>query len=177
MRFHYLSLLSLFFILVGLTACNDTKIQLSESSSTSSVQLSKEKRLDYSETSQMILQKEEEQKSLSFMIDGKEFPIIVDDTPTLDALIDELPEKFIMNDLHENEKYYEFSQPIPTNAKAIQKIEAGDVMLFGQRTLVLFYRAFPTSYQYTRIGSIENTESLSDTLVGRKTVEVQLVKK
>lgn len=108
MRFRYLSLLGLFFILVGLTDCNDTKIQLSESSSTSSVQSSKEKRLDYSETSQMIPRKEEEQKSLSFMIDGKEFPIIVDDTPTLDALIDELPEKFIMNDLHENENIMNF---------------------------------------------------------------------
>lgn len=50
-------------------------------------------------------------------------------------------------------------------------------MLFGQRTLLIFYRTFSTSYQYTRIGSIENTEKLSDTLVSRETVEVQLVKK
>ena len=51
--------------------------------------------------------------------------------------------------LHESEKYYELDQSIPINVKNVEKINAGDVMLFDQRTLVIFYRSFPTSYQYT----------------------------
>ena len=39
-------------------------------------------------------------------------------------------------------------------------IEAGDIMLFGNNCLVVFYKSFNSSYSYTKIGHIENLEEL-----------------
>ncbi|MBK1520723.1 hypothetical protein H8S72_19290 [Enterobacter ludwigii] len=40
-------------------------------------------------------------------------------------------------------------------------IHRGDIMLYGHKTLVLFYETFKTSYSYSLIGKIVGTEGLS----------------
>lgn len=170
-------LVCLFVILVSLTACNQGKENSLIYLTMASTQSSNNRQVYKSESSQMILEENEKQKMPILITNGKKFHVLANVTPTLEALIEELPPKFIMNNLNENEKDYKLSQPIPATNKNIQKIEAGDVMLFGQQTLVIFYQSFSTSYHYTQIGSIENKESLLDTLLGSETAEVQVVKK
>jgi hypothetical protein len=46
-------------------------------------------------------------------------------------------------------------------------------MLYGSRTLVLWYEDYSTSYTYTRIGSIESAEGLA-AAVGQGDVSVGL---
>lgn len=69
-----------------------------------------------------------------------------------------------MDDLHQNEKYYQLPTPLPTAEESVGKVEAGDVLLYGNQTLVIFYHSFETEYRYTRIGRLELTKELSDQL-------------
>ena len=39
-------------------------------------------------------------------------------------------------------------------------IEAGDIMIFGDNCLVVFYKSFDTTFGYTKIGHIQNIEDL-----------------
>ena len=71
-----------------------------------------------------------------------------------------LPQEFSMNELNGNEKYIYLDTTLPTNPSNIKSINAGDVMLYGDNCLVIFYKSFETSYSYTKIGHIDNLEDL-----------------
>ena len=66
-----------------------------------------------------------------------------------------------MVDLNGNEKYFDLSSNLPTNASNPRTIQAGDLMMYGSNTLVLFYKTFPTSYSYTKLGRINDPEGLA----------------
>jgi hypothetical protein len=53
---------------------------------------------------------------------------------------------------------------LPTNASKPGTIQNGDLMLYGSNTLVLFYKSFSTSYNYTKIGEITDPEGLAEAL-------------
>lgn len=69
-----------------------------------------------------------------------------------------------MTELNGNEKYFRLSANLPTNASNPGTIQTGDLMIYGQNTLVLFYKTFPTSYTYTRLGRISDTAGLAAAL-------------
>ena len=69
-----------------------------------------------------------------------------------------------MTELNGNEKYYRFPTHLPSNPAGVGRIESGDLMLYTSNTLVLFYKTFPTSYQYTSIGKIDNAAGLVSAL-------------
>lgn len=71
-----------------------------------------------------------------------------------------LPLTINMSELNGNEKFYYFSTTLPTNATRGGDIQVGDLMLYGNNCLVLFYKGFSTSYSYTRLGRIDNTSGL-----------------
>lgn len=75
-----------------------------------------------------------------------------------------LPMTITMFDLNNNEKYYELSDNLPTNSFNPGMMEKGDLMLYRSRTLVLFYKSFPTSYNYTHLGKIDDTTGLVEAL-------------
>ncbi|WP_165021494.1 cyclophilin-like fold protein [Dysgonomonas sp. ZJ279] len=75
-----------------------------------------------------------------------------------------------------NEKYYDLPNSLPTAAFSPGTIRNGDIMLFGSRTLVLFYKSFSTSYSYSRIGVIDNASGLESALgAGRVTIVFEIV--
>ena len=69
-----------------------------------------------------------------------------------------------MNELNGNEKYHYLSSSLPTAAYQPGTIHAGDLMLYGNNCVVLFYETFNTSYSYTRIGAIDNPSGLASAL-------------
>ncbi|MWB92826.1 hypothetical protein GON26_00455 [Flavobacterium sp. GA093] len=75
-----------------------------------------------------------------------------------------LPLTINMIELNGNEKYYDLRNSIPTNASNTGTINNGDLMLYGSKTLVLFYKPFSTSYSYTKLGMVDDTTGLASVL-------------
>ena len=69
-----------------------------------------------------------------------------------------------MMELNGNEKYVDLPQGLPTAASNPGTIRAGDLMLYGSSTVVLFYKTFSTSNRYTRLGRIEDVTELAAAL-------------
>ena len=95
---------------------------------------------------------------------------------TAKALLKRLPVSYKMNELNGNEKYKYLNYNLPTNEKAVKKIKAGDIMLYGSDCLVIFYKSFRTNYEYTRVGRINNPKKLKKA-VGKGKVRIKIRKK
>lgn len=78
------------------------------------------------------------------------------DNPSATAFKAMLPLTIDMTELNGNEKYYNFSNPLPTNASVGGNIKVGDLTLYGNNVLVLFYKSFNTSYSYTKLGYVDD---------------------
>ena len=108
---------------------------------------------------------------LRIRIGSNTFTATLFDNPTVTAFVARLPLTVPMVELNGNEKYYDLSQSLPTNAANPGTIQAGDLLLYGSNTLVLFYDTFSTSYRYTRMGRVDNPTGLAAAL-GRGNVTV-----
>ena len=109
--------------------------------------------------------------NIKILINEKEYNTILENNDTTKAFINKLPQEFNMQDLNENEKYVYMQYSLPTNAKNPKHINKGDIMLYGDNCLVIFYKSFDTNYTYTKIGHIENIDDL-----GINTVTVKIEK-
>ena len=83
-----------------------------------------------------------------------------------------LPTTLSMTELNGNEKYKYLGTTLPTNASCPGTIHAGDILLYGNNCVVVFYKSFSTSYSYTKIGKITDPTGL-EAAVGAGGVEVQ----
>ena len=82
------------------------------------------------------------------------------DNPAAVELVSRMPFEISMSELNGNEKYKYLDYSLPANEQAVGQIRAGDIMLYGNDCLVVFYKTFQTPYRYTRIGRIINPEGL-----------------
>ena len=94
---------------------------------------------------------------------------------TVTAFKTRLPLTINMKELNGNEKYFDLPDNLATNASNPGTIQTGDLMLYGSNTLVLFYKSFSTSYNYTRLARIDNPSELAAALgSGNVTVRFEL---
>lgn len=108
---------------------------------------------------------------IKVVINEKEYILNLDNNKTSMEFINLLPKEFNMNELNGNEKYVYMNDSLSTNSYNPKHIEKGDVMLYGDNCLVIFYKSFDTSYSYTKIGHIDNLEDL-----GSKDITVRFEK-
>ena len=112
-----------------------------------------------------------ETETMQMKIGNKEYSVVLNDNNTTKALRELLPMTVTMAEFNGNEKYYLLHNSLPSRPEHIGQIKSGDIMLFGDDCLVVFYKDFKTTYSYTRIGHIENAADLEQTL-GRGSVTI-----
>ena len=100
--------------------------------------------------------------SVKVTINGKQYTIQLEDNETAESFVNLLPQEFNMSELNGNEKYIYLDTTLPTNSSNPKHINSGDVMLYGNNCLVIFYKSFDTSYSYTEIGHIDNLDNLGN---------------
>lgn len=106
--------------------------------------------------------KKEVISTLRVVIDEKEYIVKLNDNKTSKSFIKLLPQELNMSELNGNEKYAYLDNKLPVNSYNPKRINKGDVMLFGNNCLVIFYKSFDTSYSYTKIGHIDNLPDLGN---------------
>ena len=109
-------------------------------------------------------QEEKKADSMQITVGDKQFPVALESSDTVTALTEILPLTLDMSELNGNEKYYYLDTALPSASVNVGHINEGDIMLYGDKCLVVFYKSFDTSYSYTKIGHIDDTSGLADAL-------------
>ena len=112
---------------------------------------------------------------INVIIGNQTFTATLADSETGRAFAQLLPLTLPMTELNGNEKYHYLDSSLPTDSHQPGTIQAGDLMLYGNNCVVLFYETFSSSYSYTRIGSIDNSAGLAAAL-GSGNVSVRFEK-
>lgn len=94
----------------------------------------------------------------------RRFAITPGDTDAARAFAARLPVTLAMSDLNDNEKHADLPQPLPSSATKPGTIREGDILLYGSRTVVVFYETFRSSYAYTRLGRVDDVDGLAQAL-------------
>lgn len=105
---------------------------------------------------------EEGIKTMQIKINNTTYNVNLENNKTVDEFISRLPLEYTMQDLNANEKYVYLDYQLPTNSIDVGDIKKGDIMLYGNNCLVIFYKSFKTPYSYTKIGNIENLAQLDE---------------
>ncbi len=113
--------------------------------------------------------------SMRVKIGDKVFTARLEEDATATAFTAMLPLTLEMKDLNANEKVIALSDTLPGETSNPGTIRTGDLMIWSARSLVLFYKTFPTSYRYAKLGRIEETTGLVEA-VGTGTVTVTFEK-
>ena len=111
---------------------------------------------------------------INIKVGSKTFTATLLDNNSAKAFKVMLPFTINMTELNGDEKYYDLPKNLPVNSLNPMTIQNGDLMLFGSKTIVLFYKSFKTSYSYTKLGKIDNSSGLSAALgSGNVTVTIE----
>lgn len=107
---------------------------------------------------------------MKLTVNNNKFIAKLYDNDAAKAFIELVPLTITMSDML-HEKYYYLDKSLPTDTYRPGTIEKGDIMLWGENCLVLFYEIFSSTYSYTRIGKIADTSGLLDA-VGQGSIDV-----
>lgn len=101
-----------------------------------------------------------DKSTMNIIINNTSYKLNIEENETTNALTNLLPLDLKLTELNGNEKYVYLDEKLPTNTYKPKKISKGDVMLYNNDCLVIFYKSFETSYSYTKIGHIDDLPDL-----------------
>ena len=114
--------------------------------------------------------------NITVQIDRQHFTLTLNDSPAARAFVNRLPLTLDMAELNGNEKYADLAEALPENPVRPGHLRAGDLMLYGDKTLVLFYSRFDSGYRYTPLGRVDNPVGLAQA-VGNQSVKIHFAVK
>ncbi len=101
-------------------------------------------------------------EQLELQIGTEVYQVRLAQTEAAQAFAAKLPLTLSMKELNGNEKYSYLDEALPTEAERVGQIESGDLMLYGEDCVVLFYDSFSTNYSYTPLGRVEDATGLKE---------------
>ncbi|SFB28749.1 hypothetical protein SAMN04515620_13549 [Collimonas sp. OK607] len=111
-----------------------------------------------------------------WMIVGeRRFTVTVTDNATGYAFAEMLPLTLDMAELNGNEKHVDLPKALPANATRPGMIRNGDLMLYGSKTLVVFYKTFTSPYSYSNVGRVADPAGLAQAL-GQHGARIEFLK-
>ena len=133
------SLIFVLSLLFGVAAC------ASESSLSEELPADSEGESCKSAIPQLSDSRWEREETLRITVKGSVFEAKLYKNETAQAFASLLPLTLEMSAMP-HEKYGYLPSRLPSSAKSVERIQAGDLMLWGNDCLVLFYESFSTSY-------------------------------
>ena len=165
----FLAVISSFLMLTGCGSYSENSSAVTVQSENSSVMMQSDSSVssvtsDRQEVTTAEQHEEKEGNGMQIAVGDKQFPVNLESSDTVTALTEMLPLTLDMSELNGNEKYYYLDTSLPSSPEKVGHISEGDIMLYGDSCLVVFYESFDTSYSYTKIGHISDTSGLADAL-------------
>ena len=102
-------------------------------------------------------------QTIVITIGDKKYTLQLANTEAAKEFAAATPFELEMNDLNGNEKYY-YGESLPTAEYDVGTIHTGDLMLYEDNCIVLFYKDFETTFRYTKLGKIINADGLAEAL-------------
>lgn len=109
---------------------------------------------------------------INLIVNNKTFSGTLNNNQTTQELIQHFPMILDMSDLNSNEKYNYLDYKLTTNSSRPSKINVGDIKLYGDNCLVIFYESFFNSYSYTDLGRVDDVDDFISEL-GKDTVTIK----
>lgn len=111
-----------------------------------------------------------------WMIVGeRRFVVTLSSNATGQAFAELLPLTLDMAELNGSEKHADLPTALPADATRPGMIHNGDLMLYGSKTVVVFYKAFTSPYSYSHIGRVADPAGLAHVL-GQQSVRLAFLK-
>lgn len=104
------------------------------------------------------------EQKIKITVGSKTFTATLENNASAKELVERMPFTVNMQELNGNEKYYQFSDSFSSDPRSFDTIKAGDLMLYQSDYLVVFYEDHSTTYDYTRLGVIDNADGLAEAL-------------
>jgi hypothetical protein len=114
----------------------------------------------------------QEESRMWMTVGDRRFAITLSDNAAAAEFAAQLPLTLEMSELNGNEKHAELPKPLPADASRPGTIRNGDLLLYGTRTLVIFYSTFQSSHSYTRLGRVDDPSSDLPKALGPRDVRV-----
>ena len=125
-----------------------------------------------------LLAEENNMKKIEIIIKNEKYEIELEKNSTTQKLLEMLPLELEINELNGNEKYAVLPKKLPKEDVVIRKINIGDLMLYQNNYLVLFYKNFSTSYSYTKLGRVVEIDKLiKNVSEGDRVLRIRLIEK